>query len=515
MTTIRHYVFWPPFLLLIGASILSFVSRENFINLTTNANSWVINHLGWLFSLAGLIMVVGCVAAYFSPLGNIRIGGEKAKPMLSFPSWFAITLTTTIATMTFWGIAEPVYHLSLPPDSLGIEPHSPEAALFSLSTLFLHWTFTPYAIYCVPAIVFAFTYYNMKRPYSLSSTLSPLFGNKMNSRVSTIIDSICLYTLALGMAASMGTSILTLSGGVDFLTGIKSGPVLWGIIAAVVTATFIISAATGVMNGIRILSNINVRVYYVILLFVFLAGPTTYMLNLSTESFGIYLTQFFQKSLFTGAAGEDPWPQSWTTFYWASWFAWALILSLFLGRIAYGYKVKTVILVNFVFPAIFGIIWMTIFGGTAISMEMGDAGLSKVMASDGPESVIYAFFSALPWSKFIIPFFIFIFFISFVTACDSNVVAMSGISSKGITPENPEAGIGIKVCWGIAVSAISWSMISFASIDGVKMLNNLGGVPALFLGLLVFGSLMKIAKNPQRYDKTLNDEGEQPKSKAV
>lgn len=302
----------------------------------------------------------------------------------------------------------------------------------------------------------------------------------------------------------------------NFLTGIQSGPGLWGIVAAVVTATFIISAATGVMNGIRILSNINMRVYYLILIFVFIAGPTTYLLNLSTESLGVYFTQFFQKSLFTGAAGEDPWPQGWTTFYWASWFAWALILSLFLGRIAYGYKVKTVILVNFVLPAIFGIIWMTIFGGTALSMEMGNAGLSEVMASKGPEAAIYAFFSALPWSKFIIPFFLFIFFISFVTACDSNVVAMSGISSKGITPERPEAGIGVKICWGIAVSAISWSMISFASIDGVKMLNNLGGVPALFLGLLVFGSLMKIARNPYKYDKTLYDDNDQqPVDEAV
>lgn len=213
MSKLRHFVFWPPFLLLIGASILSFTNKESFISLTTNGNNWVINNLGWLFSFAGLVMVVGCIVAYFSPLGNIRIGGEKAKPMLTFPSWFAITLTTTIATMTFWGIVEPVYHLSVPPESLGIEPNSPEAALFSLSTMFLHWTFTPYAIYCVPAIVFAFTYYNMKRPYSLSSTLSPLFGNKINNNVSTIIDSICLYTLALGMAASMGTSILTLSGG--------------------------------------------------------------------------------------------------------------------------------------------------------------------------------------------------------------------------------------------------------------------------------------------------------------
>lgn len=148
LKNIRHAVFWPPFLLLIGASILSFTNKESFISMTTNANNWVIANLGWLFSLGGLLMVGGCVFAYLSPLGNVRIGGEHAKPMLKFSNWFAITLTTTIATLTFWSIAEPIYHLSTPPESLGLEPNSSGAALFSLSTLYLHWTFTPYAIYC-------------------------------------------------------------------------------------------------------------------------------------------------------------------------------------------------------------------------------------------------------------------------------------------------------------------------------------------------------------------------------
>lgn len=501
MKNIRHTVFWPPFILLIGAAILSFTSKETFVKLTTDANNWVISNLGWLFSLAGLVMVFACVGVYFSPLGNIRIGGANAKPMLGFVSWFAITLTTTIATLTFWGLVEPIYHLTSPPQSLGIEPNSPEAALFSMSTLFLHWTFTPYAIYCVPAIVFAFAYYNMKKPYSLSSTISPLFGKKLNKKYGDIVDGVSLYTLALGMAASMGTSILNLSGGVNYINGIKSTPLLWAIVAAIVTATFVISASTGLMKGIRILSNINMRVFILIIIFVFIFGPTNYILNLGTESLGHYLTHFFEKSLFTGAAAGDPWPQWWTTFYWASWFAWALIISLFLGRIAYGYKVKTVILVNFVLPALFGAIWISVFGGTAIFMEMENGNLSEIMANNGAEAVLYGVFNGLPWANIIIPFFVFVVFITFVTACDSNIAAMSGISSTGISPESPEPGVMIKVVWGVTVSIISWTMISFANINGVKMLNNLGGVPALFLQILVLGSLIKIAMNPHKYNK--------------
>lgn len=503
MKSIRHIVFWPPFLLLLGAVILSLTNREAFIRLTTQANNWVIANLGWVFSVSGLLMVISCVAVYFSPLGNVKIGGPQAKPLLNLKNWFAITLTTTIASgLTFWGIVEPVYHVSAPPVSLGIEPNSPQAAIFAMSTMYLHWTITPYAIYCVPIIVFAFTYYNMRKPYSLASTLAPVLGSKLNGKGGQILDAVCLYTLALGMAASMGTSTLSLAGGMNSLFGIKSTPLVWGIITVVATAIFIASASSGLTKGIRILSSINVKAFYAIAIFLFIAGPTSYVLNLGTESFGNYLTHFFEKSLFTGGASGDTWPQGWTTFYWANWFSWAAITALFLGRIAYGYTVKKVILVNFVLPAIFGGIWMTIFGGTSIHMQMNGGTLSKIMESNGTEAVLYAVFEALPFAKIIIPFYLFIVFLSFVSGADANTAAMGGISSAGISPESPEPKLWIKVVWGITVSFISWSMISFAKIDGIKMLSNLGGVPALLLGLGILYALFKIAKNPAKYDRT-------------
>ncbi|MEW9673796.1 BCCT family transporter [Ammoniphilus sp. 3BR4] len=503
MKKLKHGVFWPPFLLLLVAVVLSFTNREVFITTTTKANNWVIANLGWLFSLSGLLMVIACVGVYFSPLGNVKIGGAKAKPLLSFKHWFGITLTTTIASgLTFWGILEPVYHVSAPPESLGITPNSPEAAIFAMSSMYLHWTITPYAIYCVPAIVFAFAYYNMRQPFSLNSTLIPVFGNKINGKWGQVVDAVCLLTLSLGMAGSIGQSLLNLAGGVNYLTDLPSNPYLWAIIAVVLTFIFIVSASTGLEKGIRILSDINMKVFYAIALFLFVAGPTTYLLNLGTESFGYYLTHFFEKSLFTGAAAKDPWPQWWTTFYWASWFAWAAITALFLGRIAYGYTVKAMIIVNFVLPALFGAIWMTLFGGTSIYMEMNGAGLADLMAKNGPEAVLYAVFGALPLAKIIIPFYLLIAFISFVTAADSNITAMGGISSTGISPKSPEPRIMVKVVWGITISFVAWVMISFAKIDGIKMLNNLGGVPALFLELVVLISLIKIAKSPEKYDKS-------------
>lgn len=507
MKNLRHSVFWPPFLLLIAAALFSFFNREGFIKMATDANNWLLANLGWLFSLGGLIMLLTVVGVYFSPMGKVKIGGENAKPMLKLSNWLAITLCTTIASgVTFWGIVEPIYHVTAPPESLGIEPNSAAAAIFSMSTMYLHWTVTPYAIYCVPALMFAFAYYNMRKPFSLSSTLAPLFGEKVFGGWGKTIDALCLYTLALGMAAAMGTSILNLAGGVNYLSGIASTPTLWAIISIVVMVTFILSASTGLMKGIRVLSDINMKVYIVIVLFMFVAGPTAYIVNLGTESFGNFATHFFEKSLFTGAGAGDLWPQWWTVFYWANWFAWAAITALFLGRISYGYSVRAFIMVNFVFPSAFGALWMTIFGGTAIHKQMTEGTLGDILANQGPESVLYAVLADVPLSTLVIPFYLFVVFISFVTASDSNISAMGGISSSGITPESPEAGLGIKVVWGAAIGIISWIMISFAKIDGIKMLSNLGGVPALILGLLTVFALVKVARNPEKYDIASRDQ---------
>src|SRR5690606_27112302 len=144
----------------------------------------------------------------------------------------------------------------------------------------------------------------------------------------------------------------------------------------------------------------------------------------------------------TGAASGDPWPNGWTTFYWANWFSWAAITALFLGRIAYGYTIKAFILMNFVAPALVGVVWMAIFSGTAIFMSDS---LGPVLIDQGPEAVLYAMFAELPLSIIVIPFYLLVVFLSMVTASDSNMTAMGGISSTGISPNSPEPGIGIKI----------------------------------------------------------------------
>lgn len=496
---VKHRVFWPPFLVLVLSVIYSLVDVQGFLSHASQLNSFLLDRFGWLYSLSVVSFLMICIWVYFSPISKVRIGGSLAKPLLSRWRWFAITLCTTIATgILFWGTAEPLMHLHNPPQGLHIPPDSVESLRFSMSTMFMHWTILPYAIYTTAGLLFALVYYNLKRPFSLGSMLYPLFGEKTTGWLGEIIDAICLYSLVAGMAASLGAGILTISGGMETLLGMVSNPVTLFIITALIVGTFVISAASGLMKGIRILSDWNLKAFIGLAVFVFLAGPTLFMLKIGVEGLGEFLQTFFQRSLYVGLTEDDHWAKDWTLFYWANWLAWTPVTALFLGRLAIGYTVREYIQYNLILPSLFGGLWMVIFSGSALEMDFFTEGspMHAILESEGYENVIFALFEQLPLAKITSLVFLGITFLSFVTASDSNTSAMSGISSTGISPENPEASLLVKLVWGITVGAVAYIMVTFSGVDGIRMTSNLGGFPALFLVILVAVSLVKISRNP-------------------
>jgi len=499
---IRPFVFFPAFILLILTIILNLVNGDAFLRITTLAKDFMVIDMGWMFSIVGIGCVIVIGLAYFSPLGNVRLGGKNAKPMLKKSSWFAITLCTTIAAgILFWGTAEPMWHLAYPPESLGIDPMSPEAAKFAMETMFLHWTFIPYAIYAVPTIVFAFAYYNMKRSFSVGSQISPLISNNKQKKINGIIDAVVLFTVAAGISSSFGTAVMNMGGGMNALFGINNDKTVWIIITILGTAAFIISSGTGLMKGIRVLSDVNVYLYYFIIAALLVLGPFAYFSSLGTEAFGGFVDNFFSKALFTGAAAGDSWASGWTMFYWSNWMAWAPVSAVFLARIAYGYKIKEVIMMNFIIPSIFSTVWMTILSGTTINFQLtGKVDVLGKMNEQGSAAAAYAVLGELPLSGLIIGVYLVAVMISFITATDSTTNAMASICTSGIKDGKQEAPLLIKVVWGMIIGAISLIFIATLGIDGIKMLSYLGGFPALFLGILSIVSLLFMMKKSHKYD---------------
>lgn len=499
-TSLRPLVFWPTFLVLLAAVIASYVNLDAFLATASALNDAILDNFAWLFSLGSLYLLVLAVIVYFSPLGQLRIGGEQATPMLSRLRWFSITLCTTLAVgVLFWTTAEPLYHFMGPPESLGLEAGSSDAMLFAMSTMFLHWSFTPYAIYAAPALIFALAFYNLRLRFSISSMLEPVFGPKVK-RFGGLIDAVSLYALVAGMASSLGTGALTLAGGAGQYLGGEASPLRLGVVIALIVVTFVISAASGLQKGIARLSSLNAILLLILGVFIFVVGPTSFMLSLGVESFGVYLDGFFTKSLFTGAAGEDQWPQWWSIFYWAVWFAWAPMAALFLGKISRGYTVREFLRVNLFYPALFASAWVIIFSGAALYFQAHTGvDLHAILNDRGVENVLYELFRQMPFAGVWIPLLLFIAYISYVTAADSQTDAIGNLCTRGLTADSDlNTGVSMKVLWGVIVGIVSWVMVSFVGIDGIKMLSNLGGLPALIIVLLATGSLWRWLKHPER-----------------
>lgn len=500
-TNIRPLVFWPTFLVLLGAVVLSFVNMDQFLGITKAANVAILNNFSWLFSAGAFYLVVLAAVTYVSPLADVRIGGKDAKPMLAKHRWFFISICTTIAVgLLFWTTAEPIYHFNAPPISYPeLEATSPQTALYAISALYLHWSFTPYAIYSIPSLVFALAFYNKKLPFSISSSLAPVFGLSITrGKRAQLIDTLAMYALVAGMAGSLGTGAVTLVGGIGEFSAVTSNPISLGIVIALVVAAFVASAASGLYKGIARLSAINAVALIFLGVFVFIFGPTLFILRFGVEGLGVFLNNFISMSLFTGAAAGDAWPQQWSIFSWAAWVTWAPVTALFLGRIARGYTVREFLQINLIYPAIFSIVWVAIFTGSALHLDMTESGaMYAVLNEQGIEKMLYFMMDRLPLSGMISVLLVFIAFISYVTAADSNTDAIGALCTEGFSADtDARATLPMKVLWGVTIGVVSWTMVAFVGIDGIKMLSNLGGLPALLIVLAVSLTLVKWVHKP-------------------
>lgn len=480
---LRLSVLLPPLLPLIGCAAYALWDAQGLVDHAKSWSDWIQDHFDWLFSwsIFGCLLIVGLV--YFSPVGKIKIGGKDAVPVLSRWRWFAVTVCTTIATgILFWGTAEPVMHTVTTP-AAGME----DPAVFAMSTLFLHWTLTPYGMYTLVGLTFALVYYNREQPFALSSLLEPMLGPRIHFFGGQAIDAVCLFALVAGMAASLGAGSLSLAGGL----GLAETPTALGAIILVLVLAFSISAASGLQKGIRLLSNLNVIGFMLLAVFVFAAGPIVDVLQLSLQGLGDYLTTFLPRNLGLDPGIDKDWTHDWTSFYWANWYAWAPISGLFLGRLGVGYTVRDFIRVNLLYTSLFGAFWMVCFGASALVLDQSGS-LTAALDAGGAQAVIYALFRELPLQEWTPIIFLVLVFLSYVTAADSNVSAMSALCMQGVSPEQPESPLFVKLIWGGMIGGVAWVLVSFAGLDGIRLISTLGGFPAMFLLILAGLGMLRI-----------------------
>lgn len=491
-----------PWLLLAGLVVGSIGARDIVKFGLETTTSFILDNFGWLFNITTL----GCLAlvayCYYSRFGKIIIGGRDAQPTMRYSSLIGITLCTIIAAgILFWACAEPLYHYYEPGISSGIKAATPSAAIRAMETIFLEWTWSPYALYTTATIILAFAFHNMQLKKSISSALVPLFGLRCQ-RYTEFVDIVCLFSLGAGMAASLGTGTITIAGGLENQSGIRSSAAIWLIIIVLIVSVFIVSSLSGIMKGIRVLSRVNIYIYFILIGILLIFAPLSFILNFSVESWGQYIRDFIPLSLGTGAAFGDTWFKSWPIFYWCNWLAWTPITAVFLGTIAKGHSVRRIIQANLIIPALFSTVWMSLFSASTLFYEMNGANFWAVLQDKGPESTVYLLFNQMPLSSIVIPFYLFIAFISFVTASDSNTTAVADICSLDNNDSRTLGASLIKILWGVTIGGFTYILLCTSGIEGIKMASNLGGFPNLFLMILMAISLFKVAHNPERYDES-------------
>ena len=499
------------FVIMLGASLINAEKFYDILyNLVMNNAMW---GLGWFSSLVCLAMVIFCIVVMVTPLGKVKLGGPNAKPKFTMMQWFGISLCTGIgAGVVFWGAAEPLIFAMEPPAYTGLEAGSNGAVLWSMVRCFMQWGLTPYATCVVTGVILAYLILNKRAPFRTSTMLIPIFGKDViHSKWANAFDAWSAFALTAAVAGGLGYGAMQLSTAVKAFAGIEPSMIIYVAIIAVMFVCYNASAISGLRAGITWLSNRNVQLFFILLLFVFLAGPTTYLCNLFTETLGSYFTEFFANSLNTAPYPDaGMWPQSWDMYWWVDWMAYAPLLGLFMVRCANGRTLREFVLIEWLLPALFGIVWFTVFGGTILHAQLWEGSMDflNIYNTQGAEALTLALFDVLPLSTIAKIVMLVIITISLVTQCDSMAVTLAGMCMDD-SNENTEAPIWMKLFWGTVFAVVAAVFVVLGGIDGVKTIKSFAGIPMCFICLAcLLGFIRFILKRPRRADGMFEPEPE-------
>jgi len=463
----------------------------NLDKVTSTVHSFILRKFGWFYLISGTLFLVFALFLIFSKYGNIRLGKDDAKPEHSYLTWFAMLFSAGMGIgLVFWGVSEPMYHYFSPPFEEG---GTSEAARASLRYSFFHWGLHPWAIYAVVALALAYFQFRKGEPGMISSVLRPIFGHKVDGGLGVFINFIAVFATVFGVATSLGLGAIQIGGGFSYLVdGIENNFTTQLIIIIAVTVLFMISAQTGLNKGIKYLSNVNVTLALFLLLFLLFTGATSKIMDLFTTTIGSYVQNLPSMSLRLSPFENISWFQDWTIFYWAWWIAWAPFVGTFIARISKGRTIREFVIGVLAVPTIFGALWFSVFGGSAIFIEMsGTASIMDVISNQGMEVALFSVFEHFPWTTFLSILAILLISTFFITSADSATFVLGMQTTNGsLNPSNR-----IKFIWGVIQSATAAILLYTGGLNALQKASIIAALPFTIIMILIVISIMKSLRN--------------------
>nr|WP_233349934.1 BCCT family transporter [Henriciella mobilis] len=407
------------------------------------AREWTLQTFDWLFAMTPVLLTIFCLALAISPLGKIRLGGVDARPEFAIHSWIAMLFAAGVGIgFMFYGAAEPLAYYS---DWFGtpfnVEPGTPEARRLAFSATIFHWGISPWAIYAIVGLALGFFTYNKGLPLTIRSAFYPILGERVWGFWGHVIDTLAVISTVFGLATTIGIGATQASSGVAYLL---DQPVTLGmqiLLVLSITGLAVISVLRGMDGGVKLLSNINMSIALILMIFVFILGPTLAIVSGFGQNLFTYLIDAPALSNWFGRE-DTAWFHDWTIFYWAWWISWSPFVGMFIARISKGRTVREYLTVVILAPVVIGVIWFTTFGETAIQQfEAGQGDLADGMST--ASLTLFEMLNSLPIAAITSTAAIFLLVVFIVTSADSGALVVDAITSGGKT----DAPVTQRVFW--------------------------------------------------------------------
>lgn len=470
------------------------------LNFTTSS-------FGWLYLMAVFIFTAFLFYLIFSKYGKIRLGGQDEKPAYSLFTWISMLFSAGFGiSIVFYGVGEPMSHFNHPPFG-GVEPLSEEAARLAMGYSFFHYGVSQWTVFALVGLIMAYFQFKKNENGLVSTSLSPLIGNR--KRLKNGIDILAVVATVMGVATSLGLGIMQINGGLETVFGIPSG--IWPqlVIVVIMTALFLTSSTTGLDKGIKWLSNLNLGTALVLMLFVFIAGPTVFILDTLVVAIGDYISNFITYSFRLNPYSGNTWSREWTVFYWAWAIAWSPYVGAFVARVSRGRTIREFILGVMVAPPAVALVWLAVFGGTALYHDLFQGTHIAAAVDYDITSALFSLFEQLPLSLLVSVIAMLLILTFLVTSADSAVYILSSMTTGGGL--NPP--IRVRIIWGILMSGIATVLLISSGLTGLQTASIVAALPFTFILMAMSFTFFKVLRKDIAAQRQNKGEGEAKKKR--
>jgi choline/glycine/proline betaine transport protein len=477
-------VFYTSAGLILAFVLLGSVFAEQAQRLFARVQGFIIEDFGWFYIIAVAGFLIFVLFLMISRYGDVKLGPDDSEPDYSYMSWLAMLFSAGMGIgLVFFGVAEPIQHYAAPPVGEG---RTIESARQAMALTFLHWGLHAWAIYIVVGLALAYFAFRRGLPLTPRSALFPLIGSRIYGPFGHAIDIFAVIGTMFGVATSLGFGVLQVNAGFSYLFGLPTNTTVQIILIAFITGAATLSVAMGLDRGVKRLSELNIILAALLLVFVLLAGSTVFLLQAYVQNIGTYLSTLVQRTFSMYAYEPNPWIGNWTLFYWGWWMAWSPFVGMFIARISRGRTIREFVTGVLIVPVLFSFLWMTVFGNTAIALDLsGVAPIAETAANNLPVA-LFVTLEQLPMSAIASGLATLLVMTFFITSADSGALVIDIITSGG----SESSSAWQRVFWAVSAGVLAAVLLVAGGLQGLQTAAIASALPfAVVMVFMCYGLL--------------------------